>query len=140
MRNDPTQFLQNVAEGYVNTNAVVVNYAADAFALVENNVFAATNGKDIASSSARVFASHNAFEGDLDCAIQAIQRGRYTCNAFTGAITCDAVAAGSVGNVDFAAADAADAAFSAGCVAEPGDGGAIQWFDFAGETGREFAD
>lgn len=123
-----------------NTNAVVVNHAADAFAFLENNVFADDNGTDVASSSARVFASHNAFEGDLDCAIEAIQRGRYACNAFSGAVTCDAFTSADTTNIDFSQDDAARSAAQAGCIEATEDARAVQWFELAGETGVEFAD
>lgn len=122
-----------------NANAVVVNHAASAFAILENNVFAASNGLDLATGAARVFASHNAFEGDLDCEIEFVQRGGYVCNAFTGEVTCDMMTSNDVGNIDFSDVDAAPAAIAAGCV-EGGDGGTTQWFDFAGETGRSFAE
>ncbi len=103
-----------------NTNAVVANYAADAYALLENNVFASTNGLDIVSGSARVFASHNAFEGELDCTVEYIQRGRFSCNAFSGAITCDVLTSEDTGNIDFSLSDAVSAAVEAGCVESAG--------------------
>lgn len=119
-----------------NTNAVVANHAADAFTLLENNLFLATNTVDIASSAARIFAAHNAFEGDLDCAIRYIQRGRYACNAFSGDVTCDALTPEDDRNFNFADDVAAAAAVASGCLTAMADAGAIQWFDLAGETGR----
>lgn len=81
-----------------NDDALVLNHGGNQIVEVEQNLFRGSSATDIATDASFVFARSNAFLEGMRCRVDHIQRGEFSCNAFSTTPTCDLAETGSHGN------------------------------------------